>query len=128
MVNVTLIKEVKKMEVKAKEIEIEKASIVLKLLGDKTRLSMMKLLEKNECCVCEFVEIFNITQPAISQHLRKLRDVGLVKENRKGQWIFYSLNKDSDMYEMVLNILEFIPSQDERIQELEKQGLRISCK
>ena len=115
------------MEVQAKEIEIEKASIVLKLLGDKTRLSMMKLLEKNECCVCEFVEIFHITQPAISQHLRKLRDVGLVKENRKGQWIFYSLNKESDMYEMVLHILGFIPSQDERIKELEKQGLRISC-
>ncbi|WP_142829477.1 ArsR/SmtB family transcription factor [Planococcus soli] len=116
------------MEVKAKEIEIEQATTVLKLLGDKTRLSMMKLLEKNECCVCEFVEIFNITQPAISQHLRKLRDVGLVKENRKGQWIFYSLNTDSTMYEMVLHILAFIPSQDERIQELEKQGLRISCK
>lgn len=115
------------MEVKTKEIEIEKASIVLKLLGDKTRLAMMKLLEKNECCVCEFVEIFGISQSAISQHLRKLRDVGLVKENRKGQWIFYSLNKNSDMYEMVLHILEFIPNQDERIRELEKQGLRISC-
>lgn len=125
----TPVKEVKeKMEVKAKEIEIEQASVVLKLLGDKTRLSMMKLLEKNECCVCEFVEIFNITQPAISQHLRKLRDVGLVKENRKGQWIFYSLNKDSAMYEMVLRILAFIPSQDDQIKELEKQGLRISCK
>jgi len=116
-----------KMEVKAKEIEIEKASMALKLLGDKTRLAMMKLLEKNECCVCEFVEIFKISQSAISQHLRKLRDVGLVKENRKGQWIFYSLNKESELYEMVLQVLEFIPSQDDRIKELEKQGLRISC-
>lgn len=115
------------MEVKAKEIEIEQASIVFKLLGDKTRLAMMKLLEKNECCVCEFVAIFNISQSAISQHLRKLRDVGLVKENRKGQWIFYSLNKDSELYEMILHILELIPSQDERMKELEKQGLRISC-
>src|SRR5690606_37905738 len=114
-------------EVKTKKIEIEKASIALKLLGDKTRLAMMKLLEKNECCVCEFVAIFNISQSAISQHLRKLRDVGLVKENRKGQWIFYSLNKDSELYEMVLHILEVIPSQDERMKELEKQGLRISC-
>lgn len=116
-----------KMEMTVKEIEIEKAGIVLKLLGDKTRLAMMKLLEKNECCVCEFVEIFQVSQSAISQHLRKLRDVGLVKEQRKGQWIFYSLNKDSDMYEMVLRILEFIPSQDERLEKLEKQGLRISC-
>lgn len=116
-----------KMEATVKEIEIEKAGMVLKLMGDKTRLAMMKLLEKNDCCVCEFVELFGISQSAISQHLRKLRDVGLVKEKRKGQWIFYSLNKDSDMYEMVLSILKFIPSQDERLKDLEKQGLRISC-
>ena len=115
------------MEVKAKEIELEKAGIALKLLGDKTRLAMMKLLEKNDCCVCEFVELFQISQSAISQHLRKLRDVGLVKEKRKGQWIFYSLNQDSETYEMVLRILDFVPSQDERLKELEKQGLRISC-
>lgn len=115
------------MEVKAREIEIDKASMVLKLLGDKTRLSMVKLLEKNDCCVCEFVEIFNVSQSAISQHLRKLRDLGLVKEKRKGQWIFYSLNQDSELYEMLMQVLTFIPSQDERIEKLVEQGLRIRC-
>ncbi|WP_211654708.1 ArsR/SmtB family transcription factor [Planococcus alpniumensis] len=115
------------MEVKAREIEIDKASMVLKLLGDKTRLSMVKLLEKNDCCVCEFVEIFNVSQSAISQHLRKLRDLGLVKEKRKGQWIFYSLNQDSELYDMLMQVLAFIPSQDERIERLVEQGLRIRC-
>lgn len=115
------------MEVKAHEIEIDKASMVLKLLGDKTRLSMVKLLEKNDCCVCEFVEIFDISQSAISQHLRKLRDLGLVKEKRKGQWIFYSLNQDSELYEMLMQVLAFIPSQDELIEKLVEQGLRIRC-
>ncbi|AUD14355.1 MULTISPECIES: helix-turn-helix transcriptional regulator [unclassified Planococcus (in: firmicutes)] len=115
------------MEVKAREIEIDKASMVLKLLGDKTRLSMVKLLEKNDCCVCEFVEIFNVSQSAISQHLRKLRDLGLVKEKRKGQWIFYSLNQDSELYDMLMQVLAFIPSQDERIEKLVEQGLRIRC-
>lgn len=115
------------MEVKMREVEIDKASMLLKLLGDKTRLSMVKLLEKNDCCVCEFVEIFNISQSAISQHLRKLRDLGLVKEKRKGQWIFYSLNQDSELYEMLMQVLAFIPSQDERIEKLVEQGLRIRC-
>ncbi|ANU19934.1 transcriptional regulator [Planococcus plakortidis] len=115
------------MEVKAREIEIDKASMLLKLLGDKTRLSMVKLLEKNDCCVCEFVEIFNVSQSAISQHLRKLRDLGLVKEKRKGQWIFYSLNQDSELYDMLMQVLAFIPSQDERIEKLVEQGLRIRC-
>ncbi len=115
------------MEVKTREIEIDKASMLLKLLGDKTRLSMVKLLEKNDCCVCEFVEIFNVSQSAISQHLRKLRDLGLVKEKRKGQWIFYSLNQDSELYDMLMQVLAFIPSQDERIEKLVEQGLRIRC-
>ena len=37
--------------------EIEKAANILKLLGDKTRLTFMKLLQVNDCCACEFVEI-----------------------------------------------------------------------
>ncbi len=44
---------------------------------------MMKILQTNECCVCELVEIYKASQPAISQHLRKLKDIGLVKEKKK---------------------------------------------
>ncbi|WP_099092777.1 ArsR/SmtB family transcription factor [Bacillus weihaiensis] len=108
-------------------IEIEKAATILKLLGDKTRLTMVKMLDSNDCCVCEFVEIFKASQPAISQHLRKLKDAGIVKEARRGQWIIYSLNKNSEYYSFVQNILEQLPNQDYRIKELEVQGLRISC-
>ncbi|QGQ46207.1 ArsR/SmtB family transcription factor [Metabacillus sediminilitoris] len=108
-------------------IEIEKAATILKLLGDKTRLTMVKMLDSNDCCVCEFVEIFKASQPAISQHLRKLKDAGIVGETRRGQWIIYSLNKKSDYYPIVQNILEYLPNQDYRIKELEEQGLRISC-
>jgi ArsR family transcriptional regulator, arsenate/arsenite/antimonite-responsive transcriptional repressor len=108
-------------------VDIEKAAIVLKLLGDKTRLTMIKLLDANDCCVCEFVEIFNMSQPAISQHLRKLKDAGVVREARRGQWIIYSLNKNSEYYLLVLSILQQLPNQDYKIQELEEKGLRISC-
>ncbi|MFP7736770.1 ArsR/SmtB family transcription factor [Priestia aryabhattai] len=108
-------------------IEIEKAAQILKLLGDKTRLSMMKLLQTNECCVCELVEIYEASQPSISQHLRKLKDIGLVKEKRKGQWIFYSINQIHEHYDFLVRILDSLPNQDERLIELEKQGLRISC-
>ena len=108
-------------------IEIEKAAQILKLLGDKTRLSMVKLLETHECCVCELVEIYKTSQPAISQHLRKLKDAKIVKEHRRGKWIFYSLNKEYQYYGFVSNILESLPTQHERLNELEKQGLRICC-
>ncbi|MEN1968019.1 metalloregulator ArsR/SmtB family transcription factor [Lentibacillus sp. N15] len=108
-------------------VEMEKAAMILKLLGDKTRLTMVKILDHHDCCVCEFVEIFQASQPSISQHLRKLRDVGLVKEERKGQWIFYSINKGNQYYPFVQQILDQLPSQDEKLKELEKKGTRINC-
>ena len=110
-----------------KTVELESAANLLKLLGDKTRLTMIKMLDNHDCCVCEFVEIFNTSQPAISQHLRKLKDAGLVKETRRGQWIIYSLNKSSDYFPLVEEILSHLPNQDFRLKQLEQQGLRISC-
>ncbi|MFY4774141.1 ArsR/SmtB family transcription factor [Metabacillus sp. RGM 3146] len=106
---------------------LDKASSIMKLLGDKTRLTMIKMLQKNECCVCEFTAVFQASQPAISQHVRKLKDAGLVKENRKGQWIFYSLNEESEAYEFIQSLLAYIPEQDQKIKDLENQGLRIIC-
>lgn len=114
------------MDTKA-SIEMEKAAQILKLFGDKTRLSMMKLLQTNECCVGELVEIYKASQPAMSQHLRKLKEIGLVKEKRKGHWIFYSINQTHKHYDFLVGILDSLPTQDDRLIELEKQGLRISC-
>lgn len=109
------------------KIEIEKAATILKLLGDKTRLTMVKILDSHDCCVCEFVEIFKTSQPAISQHVRKLKDAGVVRETRRGQWIIYSLNKESEIYPFVQNLLDHLPNQDYKLEELAEQGLRISC-
>jgi ArsR family transcriptional regulator, arsenate/arsenite/antimonite-responsive transcriptional repressor len=108
-------------------VDIDKAANILKLLGDKTRLTMIKILDHHDCCVCEFVAMFKASQPAISQHLRKLKDAGLVQETRRGQWIIYSLNRDSDSYPIVQSLLHYLPDQDYKLRELEEQGLRISC-
>lgn len=108
-------------------IEIERMSQVLKLLGDKTRLTIMAVLKQRECCVCEFVEVFDTSQPSISQHLRKLKDAGLVKEERRGQWIYYSLNKQTDLYDLIKDILEHVPEQDEKIQTILKTNPTLRC-
>nr|WP_095532686.1 metalloregulator ArsR/SmtB family transcription factor [Domibacillus epiphyticus] len=108
-------------------LDMQKASQLLKLLGDKTRLMMMKLLQSHDCCVCEFVAIFNMSQPGISQHLRKLKDAGLVKETRRGQWVFYSLNRENEYGGFIDDLLKHLPDQNERFVELEAQGLRITC-
>ncbi|MDQ6598036.1 ArsR family transcriptional regulator [Bacillus salipaludis] len=108
-------------------IEIEQAANVFKLLGDKTRLTIVGILKQRECCVCEFLEIFNTSQPSISQHLRKLKDAGLLKEERRGQWVYYSLNHQSEFYDLIDEILKHVPSQAEKIKQIEKSNPALSC-
>ncbi|MED4207533.1 ArsR/SmtB family transcription factor [Neobacillus mesonae] len=105
----------------------EETAKILKLLGDKTRLSMMGLLMNHDCCVCEFVELFKMSQPAISQHLRKLKDAGLVNEQKRGQWVFYSLNRQNTFFPLVDDVLKHVPDQEEKINLLAQKGLRITC-
>lgn len=99
-------------------IDLERMSHLFKLLGDKTRLTMVGILKQRDCCVCEFLEVFEMSQPSISQHLRKLKDAGFVKEERRGQWIYYSLNTHNDLYELLDDILRHVPSQDEKINKI----------
>jgi ArsR family transcriptional regulator, arsenate/arsenite/antimonite-responsive transcriptional repressor len=108
-------------------IELERSANLLKLLGDKTRLTMVALLKQRECCVCEFLEVFDMSQPSISQHLRKLKDAGLVKEARRGQWIYYSLNPQSDLFGLIEDILKHVPEQTEKIKLIEKSNPTLRC-
>lgn len=106
-------------------IDIAKTAQVLKLLGDKTRLTIISILQKKECCVCELVELFEMSQPSISQHLRKLKDAGLVAEERKGQWIYYSLNKENEFYPLIEDILHHVQNQNENLAKLEKNNIKL---
>ncbi|MGG0844804.1 ArsR/SmtB family transcription factor [Peribacillus simplex] len=108
-------------------LDIEGTANVLKLLGDKTRLTMVKIMSDHECCVCEFVDLFEMSQPAISQHLRKMKDSGFVKESRRGQWVFYSLNPSSSYYSFIQTVIKDLPSQNFKLEELSAQGKRICC-
>jgi ArsR family transcriptional regulator, arsenate/arsenite/antimonite-responsive transcriptional repressor len=108
-------------------LEINRASQLLKLLGDKTRLTIISILKIRECCVCELLEVFEMSQPSISQHLRKLKDLGLVKEERRGQWIYYSLNATSDLFTLMEDILGHLPEQTEKIKQIEKSNPTLRC-
>ncbi|MFC6650728.1 ArsR/SmtB family transcription factor [Paenibacillus rhizoplanae] len=79
----------------------------LKLLGDKTRLTIMGLLKDREWCVCDLVDILNMSQPNVSQHLRKLKAQGLVKETKRAQWVYYALAIEEDSY--IHTILDALP-------------------
>lgn len=84
---------------------VEELSKVLKVLGDPTRLTMLKQMEVGEQCACSFVDCFDISQPAISRHLKMLRQAGLLLERRDKQWIHYRLNETSPFYPLVMELL-----------------------
>ena len=65
---------------------------IFKALGDETRLTIVQLLVGRELCVCDILDSFVMSQPAISHHLKILRQAGVVRDKREGKWIYYSLN------------------------------------
>lgn len=56
-----------------------------KALGEPTRLTILRLLVERELCVCDLEEILQMSQPRISQHLKVLKQAGLVTERREAQ-------------------------------------------
>jgi DNA-binding transcriptional ArsR family regulator len=63
-----------------------------KALADPTRRNILKLLRGSDMTAGEIADHFNITKPSISHHLNILKQSGLVLDERKGQYIVYSLN------------------------------------
>ena len=68
---------------------------VFKVLADKNRLRILKMLQYKKMCVCELSAALAITRPSVSRHLSLMKDAGLVQDERNGQWIDYSLCKET---------------------------------
>ena len=68
---------------------LKRQSRVFKALADETRLKILSLLRIREMCVCEIMVALDLTQPTASHHLKILENVGLVRNLRRGKWVFY---------------------------------------
>jgi ArsR family transcriptional regulator len=86
----------------AKGQNMDKLLNFFKLLSDETRLRIMVLLYHNDFCVCQLTGITGISQPNISKHLARLRDMGMVKDERREQYTFYSLSLNEKLHEDIL--------------------------
>ena len=65
-------------------------------LGDPVRLQILSMLAaapEGEICVCNFVEPLGRTQGTVSHHLKILSEAGLVHGDRRGKWVWYSLDR-----------------------------------
>lgn len=63
-----------------------------KALSDNTRRKILDLLNEKDMTAGDIADYFQITKPSISHHLSILKQAGLVSDERKGQFIYYSLN------------------------------------
>lgn len=64
-----------------------------KCLSDETRLRCVTLLQQEgRLCVCELTAALDLSQPKISRHLASLRQIGLLRDSREGQWVYYQIN------------------------------------
>jgi ArsR family transcriptional regulator len=67
---------------------------LLKALSDPTRLQILSLIEgstNGEACVCDLTASFEMTQPAISHHLKVLVEAGVLQRDKRGSWAWYSI-------------------------------------
>jgi ArsR family transcriptional regulator len=69
---------------------------LMKALADPTRLTMVASLWKAEApiCICDFTAGLELSQPTISHHMAKLKEVGLVDSEKRGIWVYYRLSVD----------------------------------
>jgi len=72
-------------------------SKILSLAGSEVRLKVLFLLNiENELCPCDIADILEMSVPAVSQHIRKMKDAGIITSRREGQTLYYSLVKCED--------------------------------
>lgn len=81
---------------------------IFKALNDETRRQILELLREKDMSAGDIAEKFNITKPSISHHLELLKKADLITQEKKGQFIIYSINT-SVLDEIVTWLIKFQP-------------------
>jgi ArsR family transcriptional regulator len=75
--------------------DAEATAALFKALADPTRVRIVNLLanSRSPVCVCDMNDEFELSQPTMSHHLKKLVSAGLLDREQRGTWAYYSLNR-----------------------------------
>ncbi len=95
---------------------MERLTNTFKALSDPTRLRILAALAHQDLCVCELESVLSESQPKISKHLTKLYDLGLVNRSRKGQFIYYRLEKKSEVLNSLMNVISLLALNDDQLK------------
>lgn len=80
---------------------------VFKALADPTRLKILECIRKGEKCICEIIPYTGKSQPNVSQHLKVLKNAGLVDERKDGTRIIIQVSKN-EIYTIVDKVKDIV--------------------
>jgi ArsR family transcriptional regulator len=77
--------------------DADRLAAAAKALSDPIRVQLVDVLRQHagQVCVCELVPLFDVSQPTLSHHLKKLREAGIVGVERRGLWAYYYVVPDA---------------------------------
>lgn len=91
---------------------IARVARLYKAFGDETRLRILMSVMSGPLCVCDIAEVVCMTQSAVSHQLKALRDIKLVRGERQGKSIFYSL-ADGHVVSLIAAAMEHVNEENE---------------
>ena len=74
------------------KVQVQRASEIFRALGDPHRAKILYFLSQEELCVCDLAAVVGLSESATSHHLRILRNLHLVRFNKKGKTVLYRLD------------------------------------
>ncbi len=73
--------------------ETSKTVELLKVIAEENRLRILCILKNEEQCVCKIIENLELSQSLVSHHLKTLKEAELIKDDKRGLWVYYSLTE-----------------------------------
>lgn len=105
---------------------IEDKVKILRAVAEKNRLRILKMLEDDTLCVCEITSVLNLAVSTVSQHLKVLKEAGIVVEDKDGKWINYKINSHPSN-PVITSIIGMLDLWLEGEEEIKKDNKKVCC-
>ncbi|TYB30440.1 MAG: winged helix-turn-helix transcriptional regulator [Candidatus Mcinerneyibacterium aminivorans] len=97
---------------------------LFKTLGSKSRLRILKMLLIRKYCVCEISGILNLSDSTISEHLKKLKKMNLIREQKQSYWNYYYINPEIKRDKNMKKLLNIIKSLNNSIYQKDRKKIK----
>jgi ArsR family transcriptional regulator, arsenate/arsenite/antimonite-responsive transcriptional repressor len=108
-------------------VEMTELETFMKAAGDGSRLKILQQLTGGPVCVCDLTPLVGLTQPAVSQHLKRLKEAGIISGERRGRWTFWSLDQTHPLHDILIGLLSRVPAPERTVIDLEATGEKGCC-